>query len=72
MSMRRFTRLTNAFSKRIDDHEAAVAFSAMWYNVARIHQSLRVTPASAITSGKRRKLRDWRISRCSFASRILR
>ncbi len=45
MSMRRFTRLTNAFSKKIENHKAAVAFYMMWYNFARIHQSLRVTPA---------------------------
>jgi len=45
MSMRRFTRLTNAFSKKLDNHKAAVAFYVMWYNFARIHQSLRVTPA---------------------------
>lgn len=45
MSMRRFTRLTNTFSKKLDNHKAAVAFYAMWYNFARIHQTLRVTPA---------------------------
>lgn len=45
MSMRRFTRLTNTFSKKLDNHKAAVAFYAMWYNFARIHQILRVTPA---------------------------
>ena len=45
MSMRRFTRLTNAFSKKLDNYKAAVAFYAMWYNFARIHLSLRVTPA---------------------------
>jgi IS1 family transposase len=45
MSMRRFTRLTNAFSKKLDNHKAAVAFYAMWYNFARQHQTLRVTPA---------------------------
>jgi hypothetical protein len=45
MSMRRFTRLTNAFSKKLDNHKAAIAFYAMWYNFARIHQTLRVTPA---------------------------
>ncbi len=44
VSMRRFTRL-NAFSKKLDNHKAAVAFYAMWYNFARIHQTLRVTPA---------------------------
>ncbi len=45
MSMRRFTRLTNAFSKKVGNHKAAVAFYFMWYNFARINQSLRVTPA---------------------------
>ena len=45
MSMRRFTRLTNAFSKKLENHKAAVAFYFMWYNLARIHQTLRVTPA---------------------------
>jgi hypothetical protein len=44
-SMRRFTRLTNAFSKKLDNHKAAVALCFMWYNFARIHQTLRVTPA---------------------------
>lgn len=45
MSMRRFTRLTNAFSKKIENLEAAVALYFMWYNFGRIHQTLRVTPA---------------------------
>ncbi len=45
MGMRRFTRLTNAFSKKIENHEAAVALHFMHYNFARIHQTLRVTPA---------------------------
>lgn len=45
MSMRRFTRLTNAFSKKIENLEAAVALHFMWYNFGRIHQTLRVTPA---------------------------
>jgi IS1 family transposase len=45
MSMRRFTRLTNAFSKKIENHEAAVALHYMHYNFARVHQTLRVTPA---------------------------
>ena len=45
MSMRRFTRLTNAFSKKFENHKASVAFYTMWYNFARIHQTLRVTPA---------------------------
>jgi hypothetical protein len=45
MSMRRFTRLTNAFSKKVENLEAAVALHFMYYNFARVHQSLRVTPA---------------------------
>jgi hypothetical protein len=47
MSMRRFTRLTNAFSKKLENHVAAVALHFMHYNFCRIHQSLRVTPAMA-------------------------
>src|SRR5438093_10338245 len=45
MSMRRFTRLTNAFSKKVDNHKAAIALHFMYYNFGRIHQTLRVTPA---------------------------
>jgi IS1 family transposase len=45
MQMRRFTRLTNAFSKKLENHEAAIALHYMHYNFARIHQTLRVTPA---------------------------
>jgi IS1 family transposase len=47
MSMRRFTRLTNAFSKKVDNHMAAIALHFMWYNFGRIHKSLRITPAMA-------------------------
>jgi len=43
--MRRFTRLTNAFSKKLENHEAAIALHYMHYNFCRVHQSLRVTPA---------------------------
>ncbi|MEZ5405113.1 MAG: IS1 family transposase [Verrucomicrobiia bacterium] len=45
MSMRRFTRLTNAFSKKIENHYCAIALHFMYYNFCRIHQTLRVTPA---------------------------
>ncbi len=45
MSMRRFTRLTNAFSKKIENHVANIALHFMHYNFCRIHQTLRVTPA---------------------------
>jgi hypothetical protein len=56
MTMRRFTRLTNAFSKKVENHAAAVALYFMFYNFARVHQTLRVTPAmepvSVITFGR--------------------
>jgi hypothetical protein len=45
MSIPRFTRLTNAFSKKVENHAAAVALWFMYYNFCRIHQILRVTPA---------------------------
>ena len=45
MSIRRFTRLTNAFSKKIENHAAAVAIWFMYYNFCRVHTTLRVTPA---------------------------
>lgn len=45
MSIRRFTRLTNAFSKKIENHAASVAIWFMYYNFCRVHQTLRVTPA---------------------------
>jgi len=43
--MRLFTRLTNAFSKKIENYEQMIAIYFMHYNFRRIHQSLRVTPA---------------------------
>ena len=47
MGMRRFTRLTNAFSKKMANHMAMVALYTTYYNFVRIHQSLRMTPAMA-------------------------
>lgn len=47
MHMRRFTRLTNAFSKKVENHAHAVALHMMYYNFVRIHKTLRVTPAMA-------------------------
>jgi hypothetical protein len=47
MSMRRFTRLTNAFSKKVENLAHAVALHFMYYNFCRIHKTLRVTPAMA-------------------------
>jgi IS1 family transposase len=45
MYMRRFTRLTNAFSKKVENHQHALALYFMFYNFCRVHQTLRVTPA---------------------------
>jgi hypothetical protein len=45
--MRRFTRLTNGFSKKAENHAYSVAIHFMHYNFVRIHQSLRITPAMA-------------------------
>ncbi len=47
MHMRRFTRLTNGFSKKLDNHIAAISLHFMYYNFCRIHQTLRITPAMA-------------------------
>ena len=45
LGMRRFTRLTNGFSRKLENHECAIALHMMYYNFARLHQTIRVTPA---------------------------
>lgn len=47
IGLRRFTRLTNAFSKKLENHWAAIALHFMWYNFGRQHQTLKTTPAVA-------------------------
>jgi IS1 family transposase len=47
MQLRRFTRLTNAFSKKLENLKAAISLHFAWYNFCRIHSSLRITPAMA-------------------------
>ena len=56
MGMRRFTRKTNAFSKKIENHAFVIALYFMYYNFVRIHKSLRVTPA--MEAGVSNKLWD--------------
>ena len=53
MHTRRFTRLTNTFSKKIENHAHSVALFAMYYNFVRIHKTLRTTPAMAANVTKR-------------------
>eukprot|EP01037_Dinobryon_pediforme_P020958 gene20958-21706_t len=57
MSMRRFTRLTNAFSKKLENHVHMIAIYTVWYNWMRIHKTLRVAPAMA--AGLTDKLMGW-------------
>ena len=45
MSMRRYTRLTNGFSKKLENHAAATAIHFLYYNFARIHRTIRMSPA---------------------------
>ncbi|UFW51228.1 hypothetical protein BaraCB756_09510 [Bradyrhizobium arachidis] len=47
MSMRRFTRLTNAFSKKVENHYRALSLYFVWYNFIKQHKTLRMTPAIA-------------------------
>jgi IS1 family transposase len=53
MHTRRFTRLTNAFSKKVENHAHSVGLFAMYYNFVRIHKTLRTTPAMAANVTKR-------------------
>ena len=62
--MRRFTRLTNAFSKKVENHAHSVALHYMFYNFCRIHQTLKVTPA--MESGLADH--DWSIEELCFDS----
>ena len=48
MACRRFTRLTNGFSKKLDTHAAAISLYVAHYNLCRVHESLRHTPAMAL------------------------
>jgi len=60
--MRRFTRLTNGFSKKLENHTHALALYFVWYNFCRIHKTTKVTPAMA--AGVTDTLRDveWIVS----------
>jgi hypothetical protein len=58
MALRRFTRLTNAFSKRIENHIHALAIHFGHYNFIRIHKTLKVSPAMA--AGVAKTLRSWK------------
>jgi len=71
MGSRRFTRLTNAFSKKVENHTHSVAIHTMHYNFVRIHQTLRCTPAMAAGVSKTlweladmvKVLEDWKANR---------
>ncbi len=64
MGMRRFTRLTNAFSKKVENHAHAIALFDMSYNFARIHQTLK-TEKPAMASGVSHHIWTWKKSRRS-------
>jgi IS1 transposase len=58
MHMRRFTRLTNGFSKKVEAHANAVALHFMYYNFVRIHKTLRITPMAAGVADKLWEISD--------------
>jgi len=62
MHMRRFTRLTNAFSKKFENHCHALALYFVWYNFCRIHKTLRVTPAMAAGLSDTAQDMEWIVS----------
>jgi IS1 family transposase len=73
MHNRRFTRLTNAFSKKFENHAHMVAIYAVWYNWLRIHKTLRVTPAMAagLSWIGRISWKRWTRTRQSWARAVL-
>ncbi len=79
MHMRRFTRLTNAFSKKVENHAAAIALHTMYYNFVRIHQTLKVTPAMAAgvtdklweVSDIVEMLEEWEVAQASTALQFI-
>ena len=62
MGLRRFTRLTNAFSKKIDNHIHALSLYFVFYNFCRIHKTLRVTPAMAAGIADTTRDIEWIVS----------
>ncbi len=67
-TMRRDTRLSNGFSRKIENHMAAVAINYFAYNFIKIHRTLRVTPA--MEAGSEPRLMTWWISwRCLWSPR---
>lgn len=75
MGMRRFTRLTNAFSKKVENHAYAIAIYFMHYNFVHIHRTLKISPAmtTSVTdklwemSDMMKVLEDWERASCFFS-----